>query len=99
MNFNKKVIKFLVCALMISLVGAVGMTVAAEEVVTGTVEQTDAGLVIMAENGSFIIAGQDLSEMVGKKVKVTGTISEAEAGKTINVMAVEPLEAVEVEKK
>lgn len=102
MNLNKKLMKLLLCAVVISFVAAVGMAVASEEAITGTVQETDAGLVIATDDGDYIVAGQDLSEMVGMKVKVTGTISETEAGKTINVMSVEPLEAeeeVEVEKQ
>jgi len=56
--------------------------------ITGTVEQTDQGVVIASDVGQYFVAGQDLSEMVGKKVKATGTVTEAEGRKTINVTSV-----------
>lgn len=84
--------KLLLCAVVISFVTAVGMAVASEVSITGTVQQTEEGLVITADDEIYIITGQDLSEMVGKNVKVTGIISESEAGKVINVMSVELLE-------
>ena len=85
MNRSKTLIKILLCVVMLSLVATVGM--AAEQlVVKGTVDQTEAGVVIKADDADYIVAGQDLSKMVGKKVMVSGTVSESEAGKTIHVM-------------
>ena len=85
MNRSKTLIKILLCVVMLSLVATVGMA-AEQKVVKGTVDQTEAGLVIKADDADYIVAGQDLSKMVGKKVMVSGTVSESEAGKTIHVM-------------
>ena len=85
MNRSKTLIKILLCVVMLSLVATVGMA-AEQQVVKGTVDQTEAGLVIKADDADYIVAGQDLSKMVGKKVMVSGTVSEGETGKTIHVM-------------
>ena len=82
MKQNKRLFKLLLCAIVISLVAIAGVA-AEEQVVKGTVEQTDVGFVIEAEDANYIVVGQDLSEMVGKEVMVTGTVSESEEGKTL----------------
>jgi len=81
----------LVCAVMISFVATIGMA-ADEQVLQGTVQQSEAGLVIVIEDVEYIVAGQDLSEMVGKQVVVTGTVTESDEGKTINVLEAQPIE-------
>ena len=63
---------------------------AGEKSVTGTVEQTDQGIVISAADGdTYMVSGQDLTSMVGKTVKATGTLEESDAGKTLTVISVE----------
>jgi len=90
----KKMINLVVCAMLISFFAA-GMVIAQdkpaskETAVTGTVEKTDAGICIKAEDGVYTVAGQDLAAMVGKKVKATGTVTEGPKGKTLSVTAVE----------
>ena len=81
-------------AVLISFVASVGMVVAGAEKITlkGTVEQSDNGLIINAEDGKYMLSGEDLSGMLGKTVEVTGTVSESDAGKTINVMSVKEVE-------
>lgn len=75
--------------MMISLfVAGLGIAVAADNI-EGTVVETDGGLALQAADGTYILAGQDLSDMVGKKVKVMGTIEEGDNGKTLNVVSVE----------
>jgi hypothetical protein len=62
---------------------------ASEQNITGKVEQTDQGIVISANDGNtYMVQGHDLSDMVGKTVKATGTLSEDNAGKTITVITV-----------
>ena len=81
-------------AVLISFVASVGMVVAGAEKITlkGTVEQSDNGLIINAEDGKYMLSGEDLSGMLGKTVEVSGTVSESDAGKTINVMSVKEVE-------
>lgn len=94
MKLNKRYVKVVLCAVLITFVAAIGMGIASEasQSITGEIQQTDAGLVIVAEDGQYILSGQDLSAMVGKQVKVTGMIIEAESGKTINVLSFEEIQ-------
>lgn len=69
---------------------AATMAVAAEQTITGTVEKTDQGIVISAQDGdNYLVKGKDLTDMVGKTVKAIGTMAEGDSGKTITVMSVE----------
>lgn len=63
----------------------------AEVSLTGAVEKTDTGIVIKVADTDYIVAGENLEPMAGKTVKVTGTLSEGESGKTINVMSFEEI--------
>ena len=53
--------------------------------IVGTVAQTDDGLIIVADSGNSMISGQDLSPIVGKNVKVTGTVKESVGTKIIEI--------------
>jgi hypothetical protein len=54
---------------------------------TGTIEQAGDNMILSTDLGDYIIAGQDLSEMVGKTVNVTGAVEEADGKYTINVLS------------
>ena len=72
---------------------AAPLALAGDHSITGTVEQSDKGIVITADNGdTYLVMGQDLSEMVGKTVKATGTMAEGDAGKTLTIISVEEVE-------
>jgi hypothetical protein len=58
----------------------------------GTIAKTKSGLSLKTGAGEFMIEGQDLSDMVGKKVKVVGALEESESGQKIHITAVTPLE-------
>ena len=60
--------------------------------ITGTVEQTDKGVVIASEEGQYFVADRDLSEMLGMKVKATGKVLESEGRKTIIVESVKEVQ-------
>ena len=94
MRKNKGIKTLVLLAVLISFVASVGMAAAGAEKITlkGTVEQSDNGLIIKSEDGKYMLSGEDLSNMVGKTVEVTGTVSESDAGKTINVMSVKEVE-------
>jgi ankyrin repeat protein len=65
--------------------------VAAGESIAGTIQKTDRGIVLSADNGdTYIIIGKDLSEMIGQTVNVTGTLAEGVSGKTLTVISVKP---------
>lgn len=88
---KRNYMKWLALILIVGLLAATG-AIAGDQSITGTVEKTDAGIVISADNGdTYIVKGQDLSEMVGQTVKATGTLAESESGKTLTVISVEPV--------
>lgn len=58
----------------------------------GTLTQTEKGLAIVTDTDTYVVSGEDLSHMVGQKVKVTGTLAEAEEGQVFQVMSVAPME-------
>jgi hypothetical protein len=66
---------------------------AAQQVeIAGTVEQTIDGVVIRSVNESYMVTGQDLSDMIGKDVRVMGTLAETDGKPTINVESVSVIE-------
>ena len=79
-----------VCAVVLICVAAVGISLAGADKITvkGTIEQTDTGLFLVAEDDRYAVAGENLSPMVGKTVQVTGTISEGDAVKLIHLMSI-----------
>lgn len=84
--------KFLAVLLIVGFVAATG-AIAGDNSITGMVEKTDQGIVISADDGdTYIVMGKDLSEMVGKTVKATGTLAEGKSGKTLTVISVEPVQ-------
>jgi hypothetical protein len=54
--------------------------------VTGMVEKTDKGITLKARRELYTVTGKDLSSLVGKKVKVTGTLTKSDKGNTFHVM-------------
>jgi hypothetical protein len=56
--------------------------------IAGKIEKGKAGLVLKAKDGEYILAGEDLSKMVGKKVICTGTVAEKAGHKVLTVTAV-----------
>jgi len=55
---------------------------------TGTIAQEGDDLMLVTDLGDYVIAGQDLSGMVGKTVNVTGAVQESGGQYTINVISV-----------
>jgi hypothetical protein len=68
---------------------------AAEQTFTGTLEQTEKGLALKTSDGANtyrIIENPDLRAMVGKSVKLTGSLMDRQAGKSIHVKSFEVVE-------
>lgn len=90
---KKKYFKFAVAFMLVSglLIGA--STIASEKVpageqtIEGKVEKGQKGMtVIKTDDGqAFNILGQNMTAMVGKTVKVTGTVSKGKATRSIVV--------------
>ena len=68
---------------------------AAEQTFTGTLEQTEKGLTLKTSDGNNtyrIVENPDLRALVGKSVKLTGSLMAREAGKSIHVKSFEVVE-------
>lgn len=93
MKAHRVVKGVLAAALVVGLLFTV-TAVAAESSFTGMVDKNDEGAFILsADDGEdYIISGSDVSSMVGKTVKITGTLSEDTEPKTITVMSIEEVE-------
>ncbi len=86
--FKKKIAPGLVAAMLI-IVAAAGLAVA-EDSIIGTIAEKGEVIVLDAADGTYVLEGSDMApEMVGKKVKVTGTIAEKENMRVINVLSME----------
>lgn len=72
---------------------ALSQTVApAPTEIAGTLMQTEKGLAIVTGTDIYVVTGQDMSDMIGQTVKVTGAVAEVDGGQVIEVMTVAPLE-------
>ena len=89
---KSRLTKFLAAMLIFGLFAATG-AIAGDTSITGTVQKTDKGMVILADDGStYHVMGADLTELIGKPVKATGTLAESANGKVITLMSVEPVQ-------
>ena len=71
---------------------AVKETQAGPAELAGIVMQTEQGVSLVTDTDTYLVLGQDLSAMIGKRIKVTGTIMEDEEAQILEVMTVIPLE-------
>jgi hypothetical protein len=96
MRQNKKLIYALVVAFVFAFAFAVCVKSSSaadeQETIAGTVVKTDKGMVIEAEDGDYIVKGQDLSKMVGKMIEATGKITESDKGDVIDVKSFEEIQ-------
>jgi hypothetical protein len=87
---KSKIMKYLAVILIFGIMAATGV-IAGESSLIGIVEKTDKGIVISAADGAtYNVMGADLTDMVGKVVKATGTLEEGPIGKTFTIVSVEP---------
>lgn len=94
-NINKAIYLAIAVAFILSMAFAISEEVS----VVGVVEQTKVGFVLTAADGSYAIIGGNLSNMIGKIIKATGTITQYAKGKAITLMSAEELaNQVEVNK-
>jgi hypothetical protein len=79
---------------LFAVVALIGCS-AAEQTFTGTVEQTEKGLALKTSDGANtyrIVENPDVRALVGKSVKLTGSLMDREAGKSIHVKSFEVVE-------
>lgn len=89
MKTFKKVIVAGMVAAMFLVVATAGLALA-EDSITGTIAEKGEVIVLDAADGSYVLEGSDMAtDMVGKKVKVTGTVAEKENMRVINVVSME----------
>jgi len=62
------------------------------EEISGTIVKTEEGIALFSDDGNFMVAGQALDSLVGKNVKVTGTVDEGSGKPMINVTSVSVIE-------
>lgn len=60
--------------------------------IIGIVKGSEKGISIVTDTQTYIAFGEDITGMIGKRIKVTGTIAELDGAEVIRVMAVTPLE-------
>jgi hypothetical protein len=67
---------------------------AGHQTIQGTVEKGDKGMtVVKTDDGqTFNVLGENMSAMVGKKIKVTGTLSKGKATRSIIVTSFEEIQ-------
>ena len=97
MTFSRKLLIMIIVAFAMVLMGST-IVVSQEDggkiAITGTVDQTDTGFVIMGDDGEdYYVVGKDLSAMIGKDVEAVGTVTQNEEGvKTLHLITVKEVE-------
>lgn len=65
-------------------------TIADDQItIIGILENSKRGVVLTANDEKYLIIGQDLTTLIGRKVKVTGEVIESKRGKSLMVAVVE----------
>lgn len=71
---------------------SIGLVWAGQDNLMGTVTQSEQGFVLNSVDGNYVLIGKALSkDLVGKKVKVNGTIADTGKGKTMSVDFIEEI--------
>ena len=97
MTFSRKLILMIIVAFAMVLMGStivVSQDDGGKIAITGTVDQSDTGFVIMGDDGEdYYVVGKDLSPMIGKDVEAVGTVTQNEEGvKTLHLITVKEVE-------
>jgi hypothetical protein len=89
MKITRKKITVGLVGAMLLVLATTGIAMATDSI-TGTVTEKGEIIVLDAADSSYVLEGSDKApDMIGKKVKVTGTIAEKDNVKTINVLSME----------
>lgn len=87
-KFQKNIITSIM-AVMFIVVATAGFAVA-EDSIIGTIAEKGDVIVLDAADGTYVLEGSDMTpEMIGKKVKVTGTVVEKDNMRVITVLSME----------
>ena len=90
MRHQNKLVMLAICAVFVCF-AATAFAMVVEESVVGEVVNSSSGYAIATDSGWYLVDGYDVSGLLGKKVKVTGGISEEDGSKTIHVTSVEEI--------
>ncbi len=90
MRKNSNLIRWISIAILACFITATGVYAIENTSITGKVIKTESGVVLIrtADEEQYIVIGSNLSKMVGKKVKATGTVLNSPNGKSIMVVKV-----------
>ena len=83
--------KVIFLAMTLAFVISMGFAIADESSIIGVLQKTKAGFILTATDGNYLINGGNLAALLGKTIKVTGTITESSEIKTIILMSAEEL--------
>jgi hypothetical protein len=71
------------------VVASVGFAIA-EDAIIGTIAEKGDLMVLDAADGTYVLEGSDMTpDMIGMKVKVTGTVAEKDDMRVISVLSIE----------
>ncbi|MFZ0131231.1 MAG: hypothetical protein WAK95_01735 [Desulfobacterales bacterium] len=56
-----------------------------KEEISGVLEQGEAGIVLVSGSEKYLVTGQDLTAMIGKRVTITGVVEESGGHKKVEV--------------
>jgi hypothetical protein len=90
MRTNKKIIVLMICAFCLCF-AATSFAMVPEESIVGEIVSSNAGYAIVTDGGWYLVEGYDVSGLLGKTVKATGSVSEQGGVKTITVTALEEI--------
>ncbi|XPS87508.1 uncharacterized protein Dvar_55260 [Desulfosarcina variabilis str. Montpellier] len=87
------VVMFLVIGLLFTAT-AMATQKGKQETIQGTLEKGEKGItVIKTDDGqTFTVLGQNMAKMIGKKVKITGTLTKGGGNRSVIVSRFEPIE-------
>mgnify|MGYP000070739762 CR=1 FL=1 len=87
------VVMFLVIGLLFTAT-AMATQKGNQETIQGTLEKGEKGItVIKTDDGQmFTVLGQNMAKMIGKKVKITGTLTKGGGNRSVIVSRFEPIE-------
>ena len=92
-GFCLAVVMFMVIGLLITTT-AMATQQGKQETIQGTLEKGQKGItVIKTDDGqTYTILGQNMAKMIGKKVKITGTLTKRGSNRSVTVTRFEPIE-------
>lgn len=94
MKTKSIICKILVLTLVFGFLAATGAVAEDKTTIIGMVDVNANDMIIIAadDGEDYLVKGKDLSSMIGKTIKVTGTLEEGDDAQSITVMEMEEIE-------